>query len=311
MILCVGEALIDMVPIPHGEETAYLPRPGGSPYNVAVALGRLGAQVGFLGRISRDPFGLLLRQQLERSGVSLKYIVDTEDMTYLALVQVVTKVAPRFTFYRQCDGTYFLAEEEVPPTLDGVDIVHFGSISLLVEPGATAISKLIAREAGQRLISFDPNVRPVLIKDRDAYMRRFHEWVEWTDVLKLSREDVDWLYPGESMESVADQWLQRGVSLVVITLGEKGAVAFTPRTIARVHAPQVDVVDTVGAGDAFTAALLLSLCTQNLTSPDAVRSVSNHTLTSILTFAVRVGALTCTRAGAEPPWRDEVADVTG
>ncbi len=309
MILCVGEALIDMVPVPHDRETAYLPRAGGSPYNVAVALGRLGAEVAFLGRISRDPFGQLLREVLQKSGVSLDYVVDTDDLTFLALVQVVSKVSPRFTFYQECEGAYFLGEEDLPPRLDGVDILHFGSISLLIEPGATAITRLVQREAGQRLISFDPNVRPILIEDREAYLARMAEWVARADVVKVSNDDVAWLYPERSLEETAREWLNAGPSLVVFTLGEEGAVAYTSQVSARVPAPRVEVADTVGAGDAFTAALLFALRRGGYLSPAALRNLSRDTLADILRFAVRVGSLTCTRPGAEPPWLHEVRDA--
>lgn len=308
MILCVGEALIDMVPVPYNDETAYLPRAGGSPYNVAIALGRLGADVGFLGRISRDPFGQLLRAQLRKSGVSLDYVVDTDDLSLVALVQIVSQVKPVFTFYRDPEGAYVLREEEVPDRLDGVDILHFGSISLLMEPGATAITHLVQREAGQRLISFDPNVRPILIEDKEAYLGDVDEWVRCSDIVKVSSDDVAWLYPGRPLNEVADRWLAQGAALVVITLGEEGAVAFTPSAFARVLAPQVDVADTVGAGDAFTAALLLALHRGGYLTAEAVRNLPQETLTDILRFAVRVGSLTCTRAGAEPPWLEEVQE---
>lgn len=308
MILCVGEALIDMVPVPYNGETAYLPRAGGSPYNVAIALGRLGAEVGFLGRISRDPFGQMLRAQLRRSRVSLDYVVDTDDPTLLAMVQIVAQVKPHFTFYRDPEGAYVLREEDVPARLEGVDVLHFGSISLLMEPGATAITQLVKREAGQRLISFDPNVRPILIDDRDAYLARLDEWVACTDVLKVSSDDVAWLYPGRPLEEVAADWLAQDVALVVITLGEEGAVAFTAETSARVPAPHVQVADTVGAGDAFTAALLHALQRGGYLTAAALRALPRDVLSDMLRFAARVGSLTCTRAGAEPPWLDEVSD---
>jgi len=306
MILSVGEALIDMVPVPYNNDVVYLPRAGGSPYNVAIALGRLGADVSFLGRVSTDPFGQLLREVLSASGVSLDYVVDTEDVTFLAMVQVVSKNKPHFTFYQKCGGAYFLKEEDLPPQLTKVDILHFGSISLLIEPGASAITHLVRREKNQRLISFDPNVRPMLIEDRQNYLARLGEWVNYSDVVKVSREDLEWLYPGRSLDTIAHEWLHQGPSLVIITLGEEGAIAFTPRNVVQVPAPRVDVVDTVGAGDAFTAALLFALQRDGYPSAAALEELSKEKLTEILRFAVRVGSLTCTRAGAEPPWRHEL-----
>lgn len=311
MILCVGEALIDMVPVPYGDETAYLPRAGGSPYNVAIALGRLGADVAFLGRISRDPFGQLLRARLRESGVSLDYVVDTDDLSLVALVQVVSQVKPVFTFYRDPEGAYVLRDEEVPDRLEGVDILHFGSISLLMEPGATAITRLVQREAGRCLISFDPNVRPILIKDRDAYLHHIDGWVECSNIVKVSSDDVAWLYPGHSPDEVANRWLTQGATLVVITLGEQGAIAFTPAMFVSVPAPHVKVVDTIGAGDAFTAGLLFALQREGIHTAEAIKELSLEALQRMLEFAVHVGSLTCTRAGAEPPWLEEVRGYLG
>lgn len=305
MLIVAGEALIDMTPVAHNGGNAYIPHPGGSPYNVAMGAGRLGTPVRFLGRISRDAFGQLLRRHLAASQVSLDYVKEGQELTTLALV-TPSESGESFSFY--CDNTAdrLLLPEDLPSTLPSGAALHFGSFSLILEPGASTLELLMRREARQRLISLDPNVRPFLIPNRDAYIEHLMGWLEQADLVKVSQADLEWLYPGESLETIAQEWKKRGPALVTVTRGGAGAFAVTGQEIIQVQAPQVHVVDTVGAGDAFMSGTLSWLWRSGVWSRAALESLDTEQITALLGFAARVAAITCTRAGANPPWREEM-----
>jgi fructokinase len=192
------------------------------------------------------------------------------------------------------------------PALPAGAALHVGSIALVLEPVASTLEGLLRREAGRRVVSLDPNVRPGLIPDREAYLRRFAGWVPLVDVVKTSEEDLAWLYPGCPEDEVVASWLAGGVSLVIVTHGAEGARAGTPSATARVTAPRVTVVDTVGAGDAFMAGALAHLHERKLLSRDALRAMDDARLTELLRAACLVAADTCTRAGADPPRRRDL-----
>lgn len=305
MLIVAGEALIDMTPIVHNGGTAYIPHPGGSPYNVAMGAGRLETPVRFLGRISRDAFGQLLKRHLAASQVSLDYVKEGDQLTTLALV-TPSESGEFFSFY--CDNTAdrLLMPEDLPSTLPSGAALHFGSFSLILEPGASTLELLMRREARRRLISLDPNVRPFLIPSRDAYIERLMGWLEQADLVKVSQADLEWLYPGENLETIALEWKKHGPVLVIVTQGGQGAFAVTNQAIIRVPAPRVSVVDTVGAGDAFMSGILSWLWRSGAWSRAALESLGTEQITSLLGFAARVAAITCTRAGANPPWQAEM-----
>lgn len=306
MLIVAGEALIDMTPIAHNGGTAYIPHPGGSPYNVAMGAGRLGTPVRFLGRISRDAFGQLLKRHLAASQVSLDYVKEGDQLTTLALV-TPSESGEFFSFY--CDNTAdrLLRPEDLPSTLPSGAALHFGSFSLILEPGASTLELLMRREARRRLISLDPNVRPFLIPSPDAYIERLMGWLEQADLVKVSQADLEWLYPGASLESIAQEWKKHGPVLVIVTQGGQGAFAVTNQAIIRVPAPRVSVVDTVGAGDAFMSGILSWLWRSGAWSRAALESLTGEQVTDLLNFAAKVAAITCTRAGANPPWQKELA----
>lgn len=307
MIVVCGEALVDFTPARCGEGQGYLPHPGGSPYNVAVALGRLEAPVAFLGRISRDPFGRFLRQHLAASRVDLTYLREGPEPTTLAFVHVAEGREPEFVFYGEGTADRQVHPEDLPAFFpEDVAALHCGSLSLVLEPIATALDGLLRRERGKRLISLDPNVRPALIRDREAYRGRLEGWIASADLVKLSRPDLSWLYPGDPINRAAERWRAMGAAVVVVTLGENGAEGFGRAGAVRVPGIPVRVVDTVGAGDAFTAGLLAWLCRNGRLTRGGLERLSAGELTSALAYANRVAALTTTRAGAEPPYRDEV-----
>ncbi len=308
MILVCGEALVDLVPVPVGGEAAYLPRAGGSPYNVAVGLVRLGQEVAFLGRFSHDRFGRLLRDRLTANAVRLLGPPDGGGPTALAVVHLEPGGEPEFAFYGEGTADRSLAPSDLPAALpEGTAALHFGSISLVREPGASAFEELMRREAGRRVISLDPNVRPGLIADRAAYLRRLAGWLALADVVKVSRADLGWIQPGEEPEAVARAWLAAGPALVAVTRGAEGAIAFTATDRVAVPGIRVPVADTVGAGDAFTAGLLAGLAEDGRLDRSRLGELSEAVLEACLGFANAAAALTCTRPGAEPPTREEVA----
>lgn len=309
MILVCGEALIDLVPRAFGADTAYVPVPGGSPFNVAVGLGRLEVPVGFLGRMSRDAFGRRLRAHLAANGVDVAHCPEGAELSTLAVVHLAPGEEPEFAFYG--DGTADVAflPAQLPATLpDDVTALHFGSISLVREPSASTYEGLMEREHGRRLISLDPNVRPGLIADRDAYARRLEHWVGLADLVKVSRADLAWLYPDLAPEAAADRWLALGPALVVVTLGADGALGVTAGGV-RGSAPghRITVADTVGAGDACMSGLLAWLETHGRLTRAGLQALTADELAAALGQGTLVAALTCTRTGAEPPTRAELA----
>lgn len=311
MIVVCGEALIDLVPIPAGDEQAYLPRAGGSSYNVAIGLARLGAATGYLGRVSTDHFGRLLRARLVANGVDDRYLLQGDEASTLAVVHLEPGHEPQFAFYGEGTADRLLTEADLPVLGDDVGALHFGSISLIREPGASAYEALMRREAGRRLLSLDPNVRPSLISDRDAYIRRLEGWVSLVDLVKVSRADLGWLYPTLAPEEAAHRWQALGPALVVVTRGEDGATGVTATGSVDIPGARVEVADTVGAGDAFTAGLLAWLDEHGRLGREALGRLDRDELAACLAFAGRVAALTCTRAGAEPPRRDELLETAG
>jgi len=308
MILCCGEALIDFVPLP--EVRAYSPYPGGSVFNIAVGLGRLQAPVGFFCRLSTDYFGDLLIDYLQENGVQTDLCPRSDDPTTLAFVSLpgAEEEEPRYMFYANGSVDRNLTDESLPQLAPEIKALHFGSISLVMEPGATALETLMARESGRRIISLDPNVRPGLIDDREAYRCRFEHWLELVDILRLSQVDFDFMYPGQPLESLIDSWFERGLSLCIVTQGAEGALARTATGVTAVAAaPQVQVADTVGAGDTFLAAALAYLQQEGLLDQrEIIRNLTMAELKACLVYASRAAAINCSRQGANPPYKYEM-----
>jgi fructokinase len=300
VILVAGEALVDLTPARCGDGIGYLPRPGGSPYNVAVGLGRLDVPVGFLGRLSTDTFGRLLREHLQASQVSLTYVLDAEEATTLAFVHLGDDEEPEYAFYTEGTAGRVLLPEHLPAIPEGAAI-HFGSFSLALEPGASTLEGLLRRESRRRLLSLDPNVRPGLVSDQDAYLRRLEGLVRLVDLVKVSRADLAWLYPRQAPEAVASRWLGLGPALVVVTLGKDGSEGFGAAVRASAATPPVTVVDTVGAGDAFTSAALAYLHRHDTLDRRGLEALGAAELEALLAFANGIAAETCTRPGADPP----------
>jgi fructokinase len=307
VILVCGEALIDLVPASIGAELAYVARAGGSSFNVAMGLGRLDAPVGFLGRVSTDRFGRMLRSRLEADGVDCRFVQQGDEPTTLAVVQVEAGSEPSYVFYGEGTADRAFGVDGSPTAIpDEVSALHLGSISLVREPGASAFEAVMRREHGRRVLTLDPNVRPSLVGERMAYRVRLEGWVSLADVVKVSRADLAWLYPETDPDAVAAAWLARGPGLVVVTRGHDGCLGLTARERVEVPGTPVVVSDTVGAGDAFTSGLLAWMHAAGLLERTSVREMPADALRACLAFANRAAAITCTRAGAQPPTRSEM-----
>jgi fructokinase len=302
MIVVAGEALIDLIE----ENGALRPHPGGGPFNTAVALGRLGVPVGFFGRLSTDQFGRLLQSRLSDCGVDGRYVLRSDAPTPLAVVHETPDGDHEFAFYLHGTAYADLTTADVPDLAPDVVAVSVGTLGLASDPPGGSIEALIERESERCLIVVDPNVRPAVFGDRDVYRRRFERCATFAHVVKLSDADAQWLYPGESFETVADMLLDRGVRLAVLTLGADGALAKTAGDSTEVGSPAVDLVDTVGAGDAFAAGLMRWLWANDRLDAESVGSLDHDALTDGLRFAAGVGALQCSRAGATPSTLAEV-----
>jgi fructokinase len=306
----IGEALIDLVD--PGDDTACRAHPGGSPFNVAVGLARLGQPTAFVGRISHDPLGTVLRNHAARSDVDLEFAISDRAPSTIALLDLKAGVA-RYEF--AVDGTvdfqWSAAELDHLPT--SVEILHYGSLASWLPPGADVIERRIAEvhAAGKALVSYDPNVRPQLQPDALAARKQIERALRTAHVVKTSAEDLDYLYDGEPAERVARRWLAAGPTLVIVTRGGDGSTAFVEGA-APVQRPvyPARVVDTVGAGDAFTSGLLDALRRREITAPQRLDELRRpDTLSEIVDEAALVAALTCTRAGADPPRFDEVGPL--
>jgi fructokinase len=304
VVAVAGEALVDFVPA--GEPGVFRAAPGGSPANVAVGLARLQVPTRLLARMADDLLGHRLRAHLDGNGVDLSFAVRAAEPTSLAIVAVGPDGVVEYDF--RVDGTadWQWREEELAGALDGpVVAVHAGSLALTMAPGADVLQRLLARAGQAMTVSYDPNCRPLLMGAPDAVRGRIEGLVAVADVVKASADDLAWLLPGRPPEQVAEAWLARGPSLVVITLGPAGLVAASRQAgVLRRPGRVVEVVDTVGAGDACMAALLAGLHRRGLLGADrrpALRAVDTATLTELVDEAVLAAAITCTRPGADPP----------
>jgi fructokinase len=302
VIVVGGEALVDLVD-DHG---LLSPVPGGGPFNTAIALGRLGIPVAYLGTLSHDDYGSLLARLLTEAGVDMSLVRWSDAPTPLAVVHRQDDGENAYTFY--LTGTSFtdLPPEAVPALPEHAWAIHVGTLALAVDPPAAAYEALLDREARRRTIVLDPNVRPAVFGDQVSYRARFERLASLADVVKLSEHDAAWIYPELERADILERVLGLGPRLVAITMGTLGAVAASREGQARVPAVPINVVDTVGAGDSFGAALLAALVERDALEPGATRSLDDSLLEEAVEYAVTASAITCTRRGAVPPSRAEI-----
>ncbi|MEM7471544.1 MAG: carbohydrate kinase [Pseudomonadota bacterium] len=306
MILCCGEALIDMLPreTTQGEQ-AFAPYAGGAVFNTAIALGRLEAKPGFFCGLSQDLFGQLLVDTLAASDVSTDLAPRPDLPTTLAFVRLQDGHAT-YTFYDENTALTSLREEAIPPLSENVTALFFGGISLAEGPSANAFAALMAREAGEHVTMIDPNIRPTFIKDRAAYIARIQAMMAQADIVKLSDEDLAWLEGEGEIAALASEIIARGTKLVLITEGSKGATGYTATQRVFVPSEKVEVVDTVGAGDTFNAGVLYALQKSGHLSKSAIATLDDATIKSALEMGARCAAVTVSRAGANPPRLSEL-----
>lgn len=308
MILCCGEALIDMIPKPTSvERDGYVPYSGGAIFNTAIGLGRLGVQAGMLSGVSNDLFGQQLVADLAASHVDTSALIRSDRPTTMAFVQLTDGHAT-YTFYDENSAGRMIGSGDLPVLSDDVSAMYFGGISLCAEPAASTYLSLMEREAGTRVIMLDPNIRPGFISDIGAYRARLDRMISLSDIVKVSDEDLNWIYPGaESLNEKIENVRSAGPSVVILTRGGDGSSAFVPDgTEVKAAVNKVEVVDTVGAGDTFNAGVLASLSEQGALTKEALQAVSPEIVKAALEFGAKVAAVTVSRAGANPPWRREL-----
>jgi len=307
MVLVFGESLIDVFAA--GETAAGLAldgRVGGSPFNVAVGLARLAQPASFVTCISTDPFGERLAQALRTEGVDLSLLQRHLSPTTLSVVSTDAHGAPSYAFHGDHGADRLLDPRPLQALPEAAKVLQLGSYPLVVEPVASTLKLVVEREHARRLVAYDPNVR----LNVEPSVLRWRAAVEWmaqrAHLLKLSAEDAALLHPDEPLAALARRWLAQGVSLVVVTCGGDGAAAWTARAQASVPAEAVEVVDTVGAGDSFQAAMLAWLAEKELLDPRALARTEADELRAMLRFAARAAAITCSRRGADLPRRNEL-----
>ena len=311
MITVIGEALVDLVVSPDwGSHAA----PGGAPANVAVALARLGRDVSLRARLSGDGFGSMLREHLTRNGISPRDFVAASEQSTLAIATLSDDGQASYSFYRNGTADWAWRATDLGPLPDDVEALYVGSLAAALAPGAAYIESFtqLVRSAGKVVIIYDPNLRPTATPDRDAERLRVERQLRQVNVAKASAEDLAWLYPDQPVRDVARRWQRIGPDLVVVTLGGDGAFGMT-RDGSELTVPPMpaEVVDTIGAGDAFSAGLIDAMAGEGLLGRDGLRGLAEldaARLARLLTSASIVAALTVERAGADPPRKAEVLE---
>lgn len=315
MILCCGEALIDMIPTPMGAQgqgdggQGYVPHVGGSVLNTALALGRLGVATGLLTGLSSDRFGRLIGDSLRASHVDMTPAVQSDRPTTLAFVHLDGGEAS-YSFYDECSATRQIVPGDLVPLPATTGALFFGGISLCNRPVADTLEGLAASWAGRIPIMLDPNIRPGFAIDCAAYRDRLNRLIGLADIVKVSDPDTEWLLPDlPDPEDRARHLLTLGPALVIRTRGDRGAVALSAGHRVEIAAPKVQVADTIGAGDAFNAGVLARLVTLGQLDCTRLRALTPATLRDVLGHAAQVAALTVTRSGANPPWAHDLTDA--
>lgn len=308
MILCCGEALIDMISEPTASGAiGFVPHTGGAVLNTAVAMGRLGVPVGMLTGLSSDMFGQQLIDALKASHVDTTHVIISDRPTTLAFVQLSDGHAS-YSFVDENTASRMLLPEDMPDQLPAVSALYLGGISLACEPCADAYAALLDRHGFDRAVMLDPNIRPDFIKDQTRFRTRLNRMISRADIVKVSDEDLDWIIPGaESEAAKASVLLQAGPSVVIVTRGSDGAHGYlADGSEVSVPVKPVEVVDTIGAGDTFNAGVLTELSRAGHLTKSGLRGLTVESLQAAMELGADVAAVTVSRAGAEPPWAHEL-----
>ena len=308
MILCCGEALIDMIPEHTIKDTnGFVPYPGGAIFNTAIGMGRLECSVGLMSGISTDFFGQQLMAELSASNVDTSNVILSDRPTTLAFVQLTDGQAS-YLFYDENSAGRMIAVEDMPNQFDAVKAFLFGGISLHCNPGAETYVQFAETHAHGSVVMVDPNIRTSFISNEMLFREHMERIFRLADIVKVSDEDLNWLFPEpETVEKKINILQEFGPALVVLTQGESGVTAWKPEgNPIFVESLKVDVVDTVGAGDSFNAGFLTNLAKAGLLNKADIRLILENDIVAALNYGVRAAAVTVGRAGANPPWKDEL-----
>jgi fructokinase len=288
----VGEALMDLIPDAGGQRQ---PMVGGGPANTAKAIARLGYSTYFVGGISTDGYGRMIEAELRDSGVDLSLVVRRDLPTALAIASIDDNGLARYEFELEGSASFAFDQSWLPH--GEPDVIHIGSVATLLEPGASELLHWLSEKSAP--IVFDPNVRPSIQGDQGLYRAAVERWLDYATVVKMSEDDFRWLY-SESEEELVRSWIGRGVSIVIVTRAEKGLSAYSADFELSVDAVSVEVMDTVGAGDTIGAVVVEGLLQYGLPG------LNMQTLSIVLSRAAKAASITCSRAGANPPWLEEL-----
>ncbi len=308
MILCAGEALIDMLPRKtEAGEAAFAPYPGGSVFNTAVALARLGQPVEFFTGLSTDLFGERLAGVMMANGVGSTLAHRSDRPTTLAFV-TLTDGQASYAFYDENTAGRMLTAADLPAIPETAKACFFGGISLAVEPCAEAYAEMAERATQGHVVMMDPNIRPSFIKDEARFRARMDRMLAACDIVKASDEDLHWLLGDHGIPVLAERMLAKGPALVLVTQGGDGVTAYFEGGEVHIDAQMVEVVDTVGAGDTFNGGVLAGLAQAGALDKGMIRKgLTEETLREAMTLGVKAAAITVSRAGANPPRLDEIA----
>ena len=298
MILCLGECLIDMIPIKTKSGDAYLPKVGGAMYNSAIALGRLKANVGFCSLVSNDLFGKMIIKELEKSNVNTKYCIRCDNKTTLAFVSLIDGLAS-YTFFDENSNTKMLSSI---PILDyNIKAIQIGGISLMKEPSSKTIINFI-KQNKKYTIYYDPNIRDSFIDNKDIFIKQFENLLPFCDIIKVSDEDLSWIYPNLSFDEASNKILSFGIKIFILTKGKDESIIKTKQYFIKIKPKKTKVIDSVGAGDIFNAGILYSL--QN--NLDKLICISKEQLKDALIFANKVAGMSLSKQGANSHYLKEV-----
>jgi fructokinase len=296
-----GEVLIDLIPDGSGER---VPHVGGGPANTAKALARLGHEVYFIDGISRDKYGQMSRQELLEDEVKLDLALNSDKPTCLAIVSLNENGGASYEFEIDGTATFDFSASWLPdPSRYKPSVLHIGTLVTVIQPGADVLYDWAMQVAEFAPIVFDPNVRSVVMNDRDKYLAAVERWVAISSVVKVSDDDMAWLYPGEQFADVAKRWINDGAALVVVTRGADGLVGFTADGSVEVPGVKVDVADTVGAGDTVGAIVVEAMIEKG------ILNLTGDTLKAVLSRAAIAAGITCSRKGAQPPYKHELKGI--
>jgi fructokinase len=296
-----GEVLIDLIP---GADGVRVPHVGGGPANTAKALARLGHDVQFIDGISTDEYGVAARKELLDDEVKLDLALTSEKPTCLAIVSLDAHGGASYEFKIDGTATFDFDLKWLPdPSRYKPQVLHIGTLVTVIQPGADVLYDWAMQVAEFAPIVFDPNIRPSVMGDRDLYEAAVEKWAALSSVIKVSDDDMTWLYPGQKYEDVAQRWINDGAALVVVTRGSQGIIGFTAEGAVEVEGAKITVADTVGAGDTVGAIIVEAMVEKG------ILALTGDVLKATLHRAAVAAGITCSRKGAQPPYKHELKNV--